>query len=157
MTYNERVQAIAEEMAKNEYDKKPKTKFSYSQGYIVILWDSLPDISKRIENKLEDARIAVKHMAEVVKEAYMDVAWWELTPYLFNNGFISEDNENWKEFNSMPGEINHCEACHINEQIFKGEIAGVKQMPRHTCGIDGPDRSSAINETIKSSYGGPSK
>jgi hypothetical protein len=142
MTYNERVQAIAEEMAKEEWLLLPGNKnfkFEDLEQYAKDPW---------IEDNIKNARIAVKHIAEAVKEAYVDVAWWELTPYLFNEGFISEDNEDWKEFNSMPRKINYCEACHINKQILEGEIAGVKQMPCHTCGIDGPDKSSSLNEKI---------
>ena len=44
----------------------------------------------------------------------------------------------------------NCEACNIDHRIRIGALAGVKQMPRHTCDSDGPNNDG--DDRLKRKY-----
>lgn len=105
MKHNERVQAIAGEMATDQYFKEYGPHSTLNDTANKSLW---------IEKFIPQARIAVKHMAAAVKESCMDVAWWELTPYLLQNGLLPEDSEDakeWREYLKQKGLMSEQEAA----------------------------------------------
>lgn len=91
MTYNERVQAIAEEMAKERYPKpygelKDSNQPAWAGMYVSTF--------------LDQARIAVKHMAEAVQESWCNGEplsagdYEEFKKYAINKGLIPDNSQN---------------------------------------------------------------